>query len=200
MRVALYARVSTVDQDPQLQLDELRELARQRGWSPTEYIDHGVSGARMKRPGLDRLLEDARRGRLDLVVVWKLDRLGRSMIDLVHILASLEGWRVGFLSVRDPGLDTTTALGRLLFQLVAAFAQFERDLIRERTCAGLARARARGVQLGRPGAVITEAEAEAAVARHGSVRAAARALGVPLATLYSRVRKTSLQEPAKTGV
>ena len=182
-RAALYARVSTFDQDPEMQLAELRELARQRGWVATEYIDHGVSGARIKRPALGQLLEDARRGKLDLVVVWKLDRLGRSMVDLVNVLASLDQWQVGFLSLRDPGIDTTTPLGRLLMQLVAAFAQFERDLIRERTRAGLARARARGQVLGRPRSTFTKAQAEAAVKKHGGLRRAAEAVKMPLSTL-----------------
>lgn len=200
-RAALYARVSTFDQDPQMQLDELRELARQRGWTATEYVDHGVSGVRMKRPALGRLLEDARRGKLDLVVVWKLDRLGRSMIDLANLLACLEKWQVGFLSLRDLGIDTTTPLGRLLMQLVAAFAQFERDLIRERTCAGLARARALGKVLGRPRSALSGEDVEAAVQEYGSVRRAAEAIGVARATLYDRinggVRKTSLQSSSE---
>lgn len=198
-RVALYARVSTVDQDPQVQLDELRALAAQRGWTAVEYIDHGVSAARLRMPARERMLEDAKRGRLDLVVVWRLDRLGRSVLDLLHVLHGLTSSGVGFLSVRDPGLDTTSAVGRLLVQLLAAFAEFERALIIERTRAGLARARARGTHLGRPMASVSEADAEAAVREHGSIRAAARALGVSVGTLHGRVRKTPLQEPAKVG-
>jgi len=186
-RAALYARVSTLDQDPELQLRELRELAIQRGWKASEYIDHGVSGAHFKRPGLDRLLADAQAGKLDLVAVWRLDRLGRSVIDLVRIVLQLHEWKVQFVSQHDAGLDTTTPVGQLVFQILAAFAEFERNLLRERTRAGIARARDRGVTLGRPKAGVTSAEAEAAVNRHGSQRAAARALGVAAATVKQRI-------------
>lgn len=200
-RVALYARVSTLDQDPEMQLDELRAVARQRGWSVTEYIDHGVSGARMRRPGLDRLLADAQAGRINLVVVWRLDRLGRSLVDLLRILHDLSRWNVNFLSLRDAGIDTTTAVGRLLIQLIAAFAEFERAIAIERTRAGLARARARGVQFGRPPRDdLTAQQAEAAVAQHGSLRRAAAALGVPRATLHDRVRKSVSQASVKRQV
>lgn len=187
MRAALYARVSTFDQDPDVQLYELRELARQRGWTSTEYSDHGVSGLRASRPALDQLRADVKRGRVDVVVVWKLDRLGRSLLDLVHVLDELTRSGVGFVSARDPGIDTTTALGRLLLQIVGAFAQFERDLIAERTRAGLARARAAGVRLGRPLRELDPAAAEAALRAHGSERLAAAALGVPRSTLRARL-------------
>lgn len=185
--VALYARVSTVDQDPELQLHELRELAAARGWTCREYIDHGVSGSRFRRPALDKLLAEAQAGRVELVVVWRLDRLGRSLLDLVRLLHQFNAWSVGFISACDQGMDTTTPIGRLVFQLVAAFAEFEASLIRERTRAGLARARARGVQLGRPHRDLTPAQAAAALAEHGSERKAARALDVPRTTLRDRL-------------
>lgn len=197
-RVALYARVSTFDQDPELQLRELRELARQRGWGPVaEYIDHGVSGTRFKRPGLDRLLADAQAGRLDVVAVWRLDRLGRSSLDLVRTVLQLERWRVQFVSLRDPGMDTTTSMGRLIFQILAAFAEFEKNLNSERTRAGLARARERGVRLGRPLAQVTPEAAAEAVRQHGTIEAAARAFGVSRATLRARLAQVAKKVPAE---
>ena len=125
-RVALYARVSTLHgQDVGLQLDELRQVAGQRGWDLVEeYVDEGVSGAKASRPGLDRLLADAQRGRFDVVLVWKLDRLGRSLQHLLGVLDGLAGWGVGFASVRDAGIDTTTPAGRLMLQILGAFADY----------------------------------------------------------------------------
>ena len=112
-RAALYARVSTKDQDAQLQLEELRRLAEQRGWTAVkEYVDEGVSGSKASRPGLDLLMADARAGKLDVVAVWKLDRLGRSLQHLLRTLDDLSGWGVLFVSARDAGLDTTTASGQ----------------------------------------------------------------------------------------
>jgi hypothetical protein len=114
-RAALYARVSTKDQDAQLQLEELRRLAEQRGWTVVkEYVDEGVSGSKASRPGLDLLMADARAGKLDVVAVWKLDRLGRSLQHLLRTLDDLSGWGVLFVSARDAGLDTTTASGQLM--------------------------------------------------------------------------------------
>ncbi len=126
-RVALYARVSTTGkgQDVGLQLDELRAVAAQRGWRLIgEYVDDGVSGKREKRPSLDRLLADAKRARFDVVLVWKLDRLARSLQHLLRLLSDLDAAGVGFASLRDPGIDTTTPTGRLLLQLLGAFADY----------------------------------------------------------------------------
>ena len=148
-RVAIYARVSTTGhgQDVGLQLDELRQVAAQRGWViADEYIDEGVSGAAESRPALDRMLDAARRGKIDLVVVWKLDRLGRSIQHLLQVLDELQQHGVGFVSVRDAGIDTTSATGRLLLHLLAAFAEYERALIKERVIAGVRRAQASGVR------------------------------------------------------
>lgn len=151
-RAALYARVSTTDhgQDVGLQLDELRAVAQQRRWRAVEYVDDGVSGAEESRPALDRMLADARAGRLDVVAVWRLDRLGRSLAHLLRTVDELAALGVQFASLRDAGVDTTTPTGRLVFQVLGAVAEFERQLIRERTRAGVERARARGKRIGRP--------------------------------------------------
>jgi DNA invertase Pin-like site-specific DNA recombinase len=148
-RVAIYARVSTLDQEPENQLQELRCYVAARGWSATDYVDRGISGAKDRRPALDQLLRDAKRRRFDGVVVWSLDRLGRSLKHLVVLLDDLQALGISFVSVRE-GLDWTTPSGRLQAQLLAMIAEFERSRIQERVRAGLARARAQGKRLGRP--------------------------------------------------
>jgi DNA invertase Pin-like site-specific DNA recombinase len=151
-RVAVYARVSTSNghQSPELQLRELRDYAGRRGWEIVEeYVDAGVSGAKDSRPALNRLMVDACQRRFDAVLVWKLDRYGRSLRHLVNALAELEALGVSFVSLRD-NLDLSTPSGRLMFQIVGAMAEFERALIQERVRAGLRNARAKGKHLGRP--------------------------------------------------
>src|SRR5271157_4388770 len=135
MRVALYARVSTLHgQHPEMQLAELREYAARRGWQVTgEYVDEGVSGSKESRPALNRLMTDARRRKFDAVLVWKIDRFGRSLKHLVNALADLDAYGVAFVSLRD-GLDLSSPSGRLMFQIIGAMAEFERALIQERVC------------------------------------------------------------------
>jgi DNA invertase Pin-like site-specific DNA recombinase len=150
MRAALYARVSTADQRTASQLDSLRTYALARRLEVAdEYIDHGVSGAKEHRPALDRLVSDAKRRRFDVLVVSKLDRLARSVRHLVNLTAELEALGVD-LVVLDQGLDTSTPAGKLLFHVLSAIAEFERDLIRERVTAGMKAAKRRGAKLGRP--------------------------------------------------
>jgi DNA invertase Pin-like site-specific DNA recombinase len=159
MRVALYARVSTLNgQHPEMQLGELREYGARRGWQITaEYVDQGVSGSREHRLELDRLMSDAHRRKFDLIAVWKIDRFGRSLKHLVNALADLDAYGVAFFSLRD-NLDLSTPSGRLMFQVIGAMSEFERSLIRERVISGLAAAQARGVRLGRPRTVVDAAE------------------------------------------
>src|SRR5215470_5336583 len=125
-RIALYARVSTVNghQDPEMQLSELREYATRRGLNVyEEYVDHGVSGSKESRPALNRMMIDARRRKFDAVLVWKIDRLGRSLKHLVVTLAELNAVGVAFISLRD-NLDLSTPSGRLMFQIIGAMAEF----------------------------------------------------------------------------
>src|SRR4051812_11684404 len=154
-QVALYARVSTLNnQDPELQLGELREYAGRRNWLITEeYIDKGVSGCKESRPALNRLMSDACCRRFDAVLVWKIDRFGRSLKHLVNALAELAALGVAFISLRD-NLDLSTPSGRLMFQIIGAMAEFERALIQERVRAGLRNARAKGKRLGRPRVIV----------------------------------------------
>src|SRR5438309_10758320 len=151
-RVAIYARVSTVNhgQDAGLQTRELRQFAEARGWTiASEYVDSGVSGAKDSRPELNRLMADAKRRRFDVVLVWKLDRFGRSLRHLVNALAEFESLNIAFVSLSD-NLDLSTASGRLMFNIIGAMAEFERELIRERVKAGMRNARAKGARIGRP--------------------------------------------------
>jgi DNA invertase Pin-like site-specific DNA recombinase len=136
-----YARVSTSDQDLDMQVRELKAAGCK------QVFTDRVSGTKNERPGLDACLKTLKKG--DALVVWRLDRLGRSMQHLVNVVAELKGRGVGFKSLRDGAIDTTTASGELIFNIFAALAQFERELIRERTIAGLSAARARGKKGGR---------------------------------------------------
>ena len=183
-RVALYARVSTrpratePGQTPETQLRPLRAFAEARGWTATEYVDRGISGAKAGRPALAALLETARRRQVDAVAVVKLDRLARSVRHLVTLAQELQALGVD-LVVLDQAIDTTTPTGRLLFHVLAAIAEFERELIRERVCAGLQRARAQGRRPGRPRQhYVDPARARALLDGGLSVRAVARQLRV----------------------
>jgi DNA invertase Pin-like site-specific DNA recombinase len=133
-RVALYARVSTLNghQDPEMQLSELREYATRRGLTiHDEYVDQGVSGSKESRPALNRLMTDAQKCKFDAILVWKIDRFGRSLKHLVNSLADLGAYGITFISLRD-NLDLSTPSGRLMFQIIGAMAEFERALIQER--------------------------------------------------------------------
>jgi DNA invertase Pin-like site-specific DNA recombinase len=177
MRAALYARVSTTDQTCENQLIELRRYVQARGWTAAaEYIDHGISGSKDRRPALDRLMADAKRRKVDVVVCWKLDRFGRSLAHLVNAIQTLTDVGVGFTSIGE-GIDTQSATGRLMLGILASFAEFERARIQERVRAGLARARAQGKRLGRP----RTRPAKIAVPG-GTVRAAAALWGVSKTT------------------
>src|SRR5205823_11255826 len=137
------------DQTPETQLESLRAYAAARGWIATEFVDHGISGAKEKRPALDGMMATARARKIDVIACVKLDRLARSTHHLVTLAKELEALGVE-LVVLDQAIDTTTPAGRLLFHVLAAIAEFERDLIRERVIAGVRRARAQGRHLGRP--------------------------------------------------
>jgi DNA invertase Pin-like site-specific DNA recombinase len=151
-RAVLYLRVSTVDQTTANQERELREVAARMGCEIVRiYRDHGISGAkgRDKRPEFDRLLRDAAQRRFDVVMAWSVDRLGRSLQDLVGFLSELHALHID-LFLHQQGLDTTTPGGKAMFQMMGVFAEFERSMIQERVRAGLRRAKSEGKQLGRP--------------------------------------------------
>ena len=151
-RAVLYLRVSTMDQTTANQERELREVAGRMGCEIVQvYKDHGISGAkgRDKRPAFDRLCRDAAQRKFDLVMAWSVDRLGRSLQDLVGFLSELHALRID-LFLHQQGLDTTTPGGKAMFQMLDVFAEFERSMIQERVRAGLRRAKEEGKKLGRP--------------------------------------------------
>ncbi len=182
-RIAIYARVSTMHcQNPELQLAEIREYAARRGWTIAgEYIDIGVSGSKESRPELNRMMQDAHLRRYDAVVVWKLDRLGRSLKHLVTTIEDLAAYGVTFVSLRD-NLDLSTPSGRLMMHIIGAMAEFERELIRERVTAGIAAARRRGARIGRPRTYISADKVQALRDAGTPWRAIARRLGVGTGT------------------
>ena len=184
--VGIYARVSTQDQDPGLQLSELKQYINDRGWQiHYEYVDIGQSGAKDSRPELNKLMADAKRRRFDVVLVWKFDRFARSVRHLVNALHEFKALGVDFVSLTE-GIDTSTPLGEAMFSIIGAMAQLERDLIRERVTAGMRRAREKGKALGRPRREI-DPEAVTVLKERGlSMGAIARTLGVSRATLFKR--------------
>jgi len=151
-RAAIYVRVSTDKQTVENQVTALRQIAERRGWDVVEqYSDAGISGAKGRdgRPGLDQMLKDASRRKFDVIMAWSIDRVGRSLIDLLSTIQTLEACGVD-LYLDQQSIDTTTPAGKLMFQVCGAFAEFERSMIRQRIHAGLKRAVAQGTQLGRP--------------------------------------------------
>jgi DNA invertase Pin-like site-specific DNA recombinase len=149
MRAALYMRVSTLDQNPESQLHDLLQLAQQRDWEIVgRYIDHGISGTRTRRPGLDQMMADARRGKFDVVVCWACDRMARSVRHFLEVLDELNHVNVAFVSFREQ-IDTAGPLGRALMVIVGAIAELERSLIIERVRAGMRRAKLEGRHIGR---------------------------------------------------
>ncbi len=188
-----YARVSTTDQNPDLQVDELTAAGCWKVWT-----DH-ASGALDRRPQLDEVLEQLRPG--DTLVVWRLDRLGRSLRHLIEVVTGLDERGVGFRSLRE-NIDTTTAGGRLVFHLFGALAQFERELIRDRTVAGLTAARARGRVGGRPSKLSAEQVRQARGmydARELTVEQIGAVLGVSRTSIYRALGKTTTPAPPATA-
>jgi DNA invertase Pin-like site-specific DNA recombinase len=196
-RCALYVRVSTTDQHCENQLTELRAFCAARGWTITrEYVDHGVSGATERRPALDELVTDARRRRFDVLVCWRLDRLGRNLRHLVLMLEDLQALGVAFASLNE-GIDATTPAGRLQMHMLAALSEFERGRIQERVRAGLARAKAQGRRIGRPAHRVSP---EALQRVHGlSTRAAAKALEVSPALIHKLRSQTPVDFRPRDG-
>jgi DNA invertase Pin-like site-specific DNA recombinase len=190
VRAALYARVSTSGhgQDVGLQLDELRQVAAQRRWVATEFVDEGVSGAKDRRPALDRMMEAARAGRLDVVAVWRFDRFAR---DTRHLLVAMEEFRalnVSFVSLREQ-VDTSSPMGKAMFTIISAISELERDLIRERVVAGVRRAQAAGKHCGRPKVAMDLRPALALLREGRGLKDVAAILKVSRATLRRRLRE-----------
>jgi DNA invertase Pin-like site-specific DNA recombinase len=194
MRAALYARVSTVDQEPENQLAELRAYCDARGWAATEFVDRGVSGSKDRRPALDYLIAAAKRRKFDVVLCWRLDRMGRNLRHLVVLLDELTAMGVSFVSLNE-GIDLMTPAGRLQLHILASLAEFERSRIVERVRAGLARVRAQGRRLGRKPCGVTDDQFNA-VSRL-STRHAAKQLGISH-TVVARWRAVNKTRPEGT--
>ncbi len=193
MQVGIYARVSTIDkgQDVGMQLRELEAYAKARGWTVQDrYLDEGVSGSQTRRPGVDRLLAACRRRQIDVVLVWRLDRLGRNLKHLIMMLDELQSLGVAFVALHEQ-IDCTTATGQLMLHLLGAFAEFERALIRERVKAGLAHARTKGRRLGRPRLEIDPARVESLRKDGRSIRQIAQTLHVSPGSVHKTLNLTA---------
>jgi len=188
-RAAIYARVSTKNngQNPETQLVALRGYVQNRGWEITaECVDHGISGSKDSRPQLDRLMKDARARKLDVVIVARFDRFARSTRHLILALEEFQSLGVDFISLNE-SIDTSTAMGKMVFTVLGAVAELERNIIRERVTAGLRRAKKEGKTLGRP-RVIVDREKVRQLHGHGSsVRIIANQLGLTKSTVHSIV-------------
>ena len=190
-KVALYARVSMNGQNPEMQLCELRDYCQRRGFAVvSEHVDRGVSGARERRPSLDKLMANCRKRLVDAVVVYRYDRFARSLRQLVNSLEEFRALGIDFISLHE-GVDTSTPNGRLVFGIFASIAEFERELIADRVRSGLLAAKARGQRLGRPRAVV-DIEQIAALRRSGaSWRAISRKMGIAVGTAYQALHPRS---------
>jgi DNA invertase Pin-like site-specific DNA recombinase len=185
MKVALYVRVSTQDQNSALQKAELEKHLAERGWENAGIYEDQMSGAKQSRPGLNRLLEDAAAGKFEAVAVWKLDRFGRSLVDCLNNIRTLEAHQVRFISVTQ-NLDTSHAdpAGRFLLHILGAAAEFERSLIKDRVHAGLKQAKKAGKQLGRPKLVFSRDEVARLRAEGLSIREICTRMNLTVATVH----------------
>ena len=187
-RIAIYARVSTDRQSTESQLNALREYAGKRAWAISkEYIDEGYTGSNTKRPAFTSMMADAKKRKFDVLLVYKLDRLSRSLKDLITTLDDLKSMGIDFISY-DNGLDTTTPTGRLIFNVVGAVAEFEKDIIRERVRAGLENAKRKGKRLGRPPVSSRLVDEAKKLRSEGmSFRQIGKQLGIPESTIRANV-------------
>ena len=193
-KVAIYARVSTDRQSAESQLNALREYIDKRAWAISkEYIDEGYTGSTTKRPAFAAMMADARKRSFDILLVYKLDRLSRSLKDLIATLDDLHSLGIDFISY-DNGLDTTTPTGRLIFNVVGAVAEFEKDIIRERVKAGLENAKRKGKLLGRPPLSPRLLAQANQLRKQGlSFRKIGLQLGIPESTVRININKRSLE-------
>lgn len=193
MRTALYARVSTTDQNCEQQLSAIREYVTLRGWTIAgEYIDHGVSGTRDSRPELNKLMTLAKKRQIDAIACWKLDRWGRSVQHLVNSIRELSDLGVRFVAVTQGiDIDKSNPMAKLLMHMLAAFAEFERDLIVERTHAGLDRARKQGRIGGRPRAIFNREKARRMREEGLSEPKIAETMGVSVMTINRLLKEVA---------
>jgi len=187
-RVALYARVSTTDQSTDSQLLDLRRYVSERGWhSFREYCDNGISGTKDNRPALNDLMDDAKKRRFDVVLVWRFDRFARSTKHLILALEEFRNLGVDFVSYQE-NIDTSSPLGSAIFTIISAVAQLERDIIAEREKAGLRRAKENGKKLGRPRIKVSENQLLMLSERGLSIRQIARQVNLSVTTVARRLK------------
>jgi len=189
-RAALYMRVSTVDQHPETQLHDLRQMAVQRGFEIVQEFTDRISGVKAKRPGLDAMMTDARRGRFDVVLVWASDRIARSTKHFLDVLDELSRLNVEYVSFRE-NIDTGGPLGRAIIIIVGAVAELERNLIVERVRAGMRRARLEGRHIGRNPLQLDDAGIERDRRLGHSLRQIARGHRISTATVQRVLRKNA---------
>jgi DNA invertase Pin-like site-specific DNA recombinase len=195
MKAAIYARVSTGNgsQSPEMQIRELRDYCKRRGWKITgEYIDQGISGAKESRPELNRLIAAAHLRRFDAVVCWRFDRFARSVSHLLRALETFKALGIEFVSLSEQ-VDTSTPTGKMVFTVLGAVAELERNLIAERVKAGLRNARAKGKILGRPRKIANADEIKRLRSQGASWRAVGTALGVSAATAFCASARTPVK-------
>jgi putative DNA-invertase from lambdoid prophage Rac len=197
MKTVLYARVSTTDQSCEMQLRELRDYAVRRGLKVTEeYVDMGWSGAKASRPELDRLMRDARLRRFDVVLVWKLDRWGRSVVHCIRSIQELVSLGIRFLAAtQNIDTDESNPTAQFILHIFAAVAELEREMIRERVVSGIRTAQLNGKSLGRPRRVFRRDQARALRASGMSWRKIAGALGIPMSTVIDSCRDAEIPSP-----
>jgi DNA invertase Pin-like site-specific DNA recombinase len=188
-RVAIYARVSTIEQSSEVQLHELREYCARRGWTVgSEYVDEGVSGTRSSRPQLDRLMAEASKRRFDTVLVWKFDRFARSVSHLLRALETFKAQGIDFVSFTEQ-MDTSTPAGKMIFTVLGAVGELERSLIIERVKAGLRNAKSRGIRLGAKRVNASAEEVRNLAATGLSQRSIAAQLRISAATVCRRMNQ-----------
>ena len=188
-RIALYARVSTDKQTCENQLQELRTIAARMNYTiVTEFVDNGISGmkTRQNRPALDQLMKSATQRKFDMVMCWSIDRLGRSLQNLVEILNELQALKIDLFFLQQ-GMDTSTPSGRMIFSVFGAIGEFERNLIRERVIAGQKRAVANGVKIGRPSKMNDGMRNAIILLKEKGIgiKQIAKQLGIGIGTVYS---------------
>jgi DNA invertase Pin-like site-specific DNA recombinase len=187
--VGIYARVSTDRQTVDMQIHELKQYIKRRGWNlHREFIDQGYSGSDTKRPAFQEMMNEAKKRKFDVLLVWKLDRLSRSMKDLVMVLNELGSLGIDFVSY-DNNLDTSTPTGKLVFHVIGAVAEFEKDIIKERVKAGLENAKRKGKKLGRPGVDDSVIEEARILRKEGkSFRTIGKQLGISEGVVRQRLK------------
>lgn len=197
MKASSYVRVSTADQSLAMQRNDIQTYCQAKGIClDREFADHGISGAKSSRPALDELMNEVRRRRVKMVVVWSLSRLGRSLKNLLHIVEEFQSCGVTLVSLRE-GWDLSTSSGRMIFQVLGALAEWEREQIRERVKGGLRAAKAKGKRLGRPSNPYSPEEISSLRAKGLSLRAISKKLGISRMTA---LRALSQIPPKKAAV